>query len=247
MKKIIGILFILITGISYSLSFTVYPTKFDVDYKKVGVYEIEIINNTLEPLRIEIFPEADKEFGEDYNVNKNITIVPKNIFLKPGGTQLTRFRFKPDTNVKDGQYKSNLIFREIPSEIKTEAKTEEKVDTLVSNIKFITEMAIPVYLTTDNIRLDGEVKNVEVIGKGKNLLIKCDTNSKGNSSIELLYSLEILDTKEKLTGILGYTARTGNETISLAVSLKNNLKGKRGIFKIYDKDGKVYFKKDVKF
>ncbi|MDY4800779.1 MAG: molecular chaperone, partial [Fusobacterium mortiferum] len=75
----------------------------------------------------------------------------------------------------------------------------------------------------------------------------CDTNSKGNSSIELLYSLEILDTKEKLTGILGYTARTGNETISLAVSLKNNLKGKRGIFKIYDKDGKVYFKKDVKF
>lgn len=173
--------------------------------------------------------------------------MPKNIFLKPGGTQLTRFRFKPDTNVKDGQYKSNLIFREIPSEIKTEAKTEEKVDTLVSNIKFITEMAIPAYLTTDNIRLDGEVKNVEVIGKGKNLLIKCDTNSKGNSSIELLYSLEILDTKEKLTGILGYTARTGNETISLAVSLKNNLKGKRGIFKIYDKDGKVYFKKDVKF
>ncbi|MEF2601404.1 MAG: molecular chaperone, partial [Fusobacterium mortiferum] len=201
MKKIIGILFILITGISYSLSFTVYPTKFDVDYKKVGVYEVEIINNTLEPLRIEIFPEADKEFGEDYNVNKNITIVPKNIFLKPGGTQLARFRFKPDTNVKDGQYKSNLIFREIPSEIKTEAKTEEKVDTLVSSIKFITEMAIPVYLTTDNIRLDGEVKNVEVIGKGKNLLIKCDTNSKGNSSIELLYSLEILDTKEKLTGI----------------------------------------------
>ena len=63
--------------------------------------------------------------------------MPKNIFLKPGGTQLTRFRFKPDTNVKDGQYKSNLIFREIPSEIKTEAKTEEKVDTLVSNIKFI--------------------------------------------------------------------------------------------------------------
>ena len=37
-----------------------------------------------------------------------------------------------------------------------------------------------------------------------------DNNSKGNSSIELLYSLEILDTKEKLTGILGYTARTGN-------------------------------------
>ena len=99
------------------------------------------------------------------------------------------------------------------------------------------------YLTTDNIRLDGEVKNVEVIGKGKNLLIKCDTNSKGNSSIELLYSLEILDTKEKLTVILGYTARTGNETISLAVSLKNNLKVKEEFLKFMIKMEKYILRK----
>ena len=69
--------------------------------------------------------------------------------------------------------------------------------------------------------------------------------SYGNRKILQGINLELK--RNKLTGILGYTARTGNETISLAVSLKNNLKGKRGIFKIYDKDGKVYFKKDVKF
>lgn len=247
MKKIIAVLFMLMAGISYSLSFTVYPTKFDVDSKKGGIYEVEVMNNTLEPLRIEIFPEADEEFGKEYNINKNITIVPKSIFLKPGATQLARFRFRPDGNIKDGQYKSNLIFKEIPAEIKTEKKVEEKSNTVVSNIRFITEMAIPVYSTTDNVVLDGDIKNVELIGKGKNLVVKCDTNSKGNSAIELLYSLEVLGTKEKIDGVLGYTARNGKQKIALAISLENNLNGKKGLFRIYDKTGKTYYKTEVKF
>lgn len=246
MKKI-GILFMLMVKLSYSLNFSVYPTRFDVDSKKVGIYEMEVINNTLEPLRIEIFSEEDKEFGEEYNLNEGITIVPKTIFLKPGGSQVSRFRFRPSSKLKDGQYKSNLIFKEIPAEIKTETGVQNQETGLTSNIKFITEMAIPVYSDVGNIIIDGKIKDVQLINKNKNLTIKSKTISNGNSSIHLMYSLNILDTKEEISGTLGCTARNGEKDIDLVLSSKNDLNNKKYTFEIYDESGKIYYKKEGKF
>ena len=72
MKKIIFGMFLTLTSIVSAISFTVYPTRFEIDSKAVGIYEAEVVNNTQEPLRVTMYVEEDPNFGKDYNINENI-------------------------------------------------------------------------------------------------------------------------------------------------------------------------------
>ena len=64
MKRVLSVLFFLVVNcIGYSLNFKLYPTSFNLDINKTSVNEVTIINETLNRLRVTIFPEKDIEFG----------------------------------------------------------------------------------------------------------------------------------------------------------------------------------------
>ena len=245
MKKIIVGIFIILTTITNAISFTVYPTRFEIDSKSVGIYEAEVVNNTEEPLRVTMYTEEDDNFGKEHNINENIVVVPKNIALKPGASQTVRFRFKPDKNKTDGEYKSNIIFKEIPLDIKSVSKAENN-ENMTSNVRFITEMAIPVYALGDNLIREGELKNIKINIQGSVMNIEAQTISKGNSKIEFLYSIKEVNGSYKTDGILGYSLRNGESKISTSIPLEEKLKGKKLEIKIYDTQ-KEYYKNKVNF
>lgn len=245
MKKIIVGTFIILTTITNAISFTVYPTRFEIDSKSVGIYEAEVVNNTEEPLRVTMYTEEDDNFGKEYNINENIVVVPKNIALKPGASQTVRFRFKPDKNKTDGEYKSNIIFKEIPLDIKSVSKAENN-ENMTSNVRFITEMAVPVYALGDNLIREGELKNIKINIQGSVMNIEAQTVSKGNSKIEFLYSIKEVNGSYKTDGILGYSLRNGESKISTSIPLEEKLKGKKLEIKIYDTQ-KEYYKNKVNF
>lgn len=245
MKKIIVGTFIILTTITNAISFTVYPTRFEIDSKSVGIYEAEVVNNTEEPLRVTMYTEEDDNFGKEHNINENIVVVPKNIALKPGASQTVRFRFKPDKNKTDGEYKSNIIFKEIPLDIKSVSKAENN-ENMTSNIRFITEMAIPVYALGDNLIREGELKNIKINIQGSVMNIEAQTVSKGNSKIEFSYSIKEVNGSYKTDGILGYSLRNGESKISTSIPLEEKLKGKKLEIKIYDTQ-KEYYKNKVNF
>ena len=245
MKKIIVGTFIILTTITNAISFTVYPTRFEIDSKSVGIYEAEVVNNTEEPLRVTMYTEEDDNFGKEYNINENIVVVPKNIALKPGASQTVRFRFKPDKNKIDGEYKSNIIFKEIPLDIKSVSKAENN-ENMTSNVRFITEMAIPVYALGDNLIREGELKNIKINIQGSVMNIEAQTVSKGNSKIEFSYSIKEVNGSYKTDGILGYSLRNGESKISTSIPLEEKLKGKKLEIKIYDTQ-KEYYKNKVNF
>lgn len=245
MKKIIVGIFIILTTITNAISFTVYPTRFEIDSKSVGIYEAEVVNNTEEPLRVTMYTEEDDNFGKEYNINENIVVVPKNIALKPGASQTVRFRFKPDKNKTDGEYKSNIIFKEIPLDIKSVSKAENN-ENMTSNVRFITEMAVPVYALGDNLIREGELKNIKINIQGSVMNIEAQTISKGNSKIEFLYSIKEVNGSYKTDGILGYSLRNGESKISTSIPLEEKLKGKKLEIKIYDTQ-KEYYKNKVNF
>lgn len=245
MKKIIVGIFIILTTITNAISFTVYPTRFEIDSKSVGIYEAEVVNNTEEPLRVTMYTEEDDNFGKEYNINENIVVVPKNIALKPGASQTVRFRFKPDKNKTDGEYKSNIIFKEIPLDIKSVSKAENN-ENMTSNVRFITEMAIPVYALGDNLIREGELKNIKINIQGSVMNIEAQTVSKGNSKIEFSYSIKEVNGSYKTDGILGYSLRNGESKISTSIPLEEKLKGKKLEIKIYDTQ-KEYYKTKVNF
>lgn len=245
MKKIIVGIFIILTTITNAISFTVYPTRFEIDSKSVGIYEAEVVNNTEEPLRVTMYTEEDDNFGKEHNINENIVVVPKNIALKPGASQTVRFRFKPDKNKTDGEYKSNIIFKEIPLDIKSVSKAENN-ENMTSNVRFITEMAVPVYALGDNLIREGELKNIKINIQGSVMNIEAQTISKGNSKIEFLYSIKEVNGSYKTDGILGYSLRNGESKISTSIPLEEKLKGKKLEIKIYDTQ-KEYYKNKVNF
>lgn len=245
MKRIILLGILLMSTAASALNFSVYPTKFLLDGTKISTEEITITNNTLEPLRVEIYPEGDKEYGEEFNLNSNITIFPKNVSIKPGASQKVRFRVKSDEKIKNGEFKSDLIFKEIPYEIKTTKTKEENSTEIVSNLQIVTELAIPVYTQGKDIKLDAQIKNLTFKYNGSEILIVGDTSSKGNASTEFIYSIEV-DGK-KYSGRLGNSARVGDKRLSLSIPVKENLKGKKANIKVIDQSGKEHYKKYITF
>lgn len=239
MKKFLLILFLTINCIGYSLNFKLYPTSFNLDINKTSINEVTIINETLNPLRVTIFPEKDVEFGEEFNLNNNVTVVPKNISLKPGASQVIRFRIKPDAVRKTGEFRSYLTFKETPPEIKTSASKSSK--DLTSNIQFITELSIPISASGDSLVVDGTVKNVKLKYNGNVTLLTTTITSKGNTAMRLNYDLEVIGKNIKKSGSIGSSKRNGTVDSSTAIELGKKLEGNKVKLIIKDQNGKEYY------
>ncbi|MBR8700292.1 hypothetical protein IX317_000081 [Fusobacterium sp. DD29] len=239
MKKIVLILLLIISTVSLSLDFSIYPTRFEFDLSKMNTEELFIVNNTTVPLRIEIFPEVDKNFGEEYNLNDNIKIFPKKVSVKPGGKQIVRFRVTPKK--EDGEFKSYITFKEQEKKTTT---SESSSDAISSNIGILAEISIPVYGMGNNVNVSGEITKLNYFKRGNSLQMDATVVSKGNSALKLSYSLEDRATGKVYQGKLGNSSRTGESLVSAAVYLENkNMHS--ALLTIRDETGKVYYKKDI--
>ncbi len=239
MKRTVLILLFIISAISLALDFSIYPTRFEFDTTKMNTEELFIVNNTTAPLRIEVFTETDKNFGEEYNLDDNIKIFPKMVSVKPGGKQVVRFRVVPKK--EDGEFKSYITFKE--RERKNEG-SESSSDAISSNIGILAEISIPVYGKGNNVNVSGEITKLNYFKRGNSLQIDATVVSKGNSAIKLSYSLEDRATGKLYQGKLGNSSRTGESLVSAAVYLENkNMHS--ALLTIRDETGKVYYKKNI--
>lgn len=245
MKKIFFTLFLLnISILSYSLNFSVMPTGFVVDLDRVSTQEVQIRNNTSAPLRLEAYFESDTDFGENFNLNSNSVIFPKIIALKPAAKQTIRFRTKPDTNMKDGEYKSYLTFKEIPQEIKTVPGGEQDNKTAMStNVQMITEISISVFGQRGKQVSKGNLNDLKINYNGSSMIVTANTLSEGNASIKFYYNIKILNSDTELEGMLDMSAREGKKNINVSIDPAMDLKGKKIKFTVTDLDGKIYYDK----
>ena len=238
MKKFLFIILLLsFSVLSYSLNFSVAPTGFSVELDKTSTQEITIINNTAEPLRLAASFQSDSEFGEKYNLNSNLTIFPK-----PAGKQIVRFRVKPDSSIKDGEYKSLLTLTELPGEIKT-IPNENNSQTVSSTLKMVTEINVAVYGYKGSLIHKGILSDVKLNYNGNSALITASSFSEGNTSLKFSYSLKVQNSDAETSGLLGISAREGKKDIRLSTQLGSNLKGKKVKLVITDQNGKVYYDK----
>lgn len=245
MKRFFFIIFLLsFSAISYSLNFSVMPTGFVVDLDKVSTQEVHVRNNTSAPLRLEAYFEADPDFGEEFNLNSNSVIFPKIIALKPAAKQTIRFRTKPNADMKDGEYKSYLTFKEIPQEIKTIPGGEQNNKTAMStNVQMITEISISVFGQRGKQISKGSLNNLKLNYNGSSMIVTANTLSEGNASTKFYYNLKVLNSDTELEGMLDMSAREGKKDIKVSIDPGMNLKGKKIKFTVVDQDGKVYYDK----
>lgn len=242
MKKLLFIILLLnISILSYSLNFSVAPVGFAVELDKPSTHEVTILNNTTEPLRLNAVFQSDSEFGEKYNLDSNLTIFPKTISLKPAGKQTVRFRVKPNSSMKDGEYTSLLTFTEIPGEIKTVSSNNK--NNVSSNLNFITKISISVYGYKGNLIHKGTLSDIKLNYNGNSVIISASSFSEGNTSLKFSYSLKVQGSNAETSGLFGISAREGKKDLSLSAQLGLNLKGKKAKLIITDQNGKVYYDK----
>ncbi|WP_288217583.1 hypothetical protein [uncultured Fusobacterium sp.] len=138
MRKFIILIFLgLLSMISYSLNFSVSPTKFDIDMKQKKTYELEIVNNTGNILRITSFFEKKEGYK---SLAENIIVFPKKISIKPGGKKDIRFTIRDLEKLEAGSYKNLFVIREIESRNNNIEIVDNKDQ--IFNINIITEVAL---------------------------------------------------------------------------------------------------------
>ena len=229
---------------TYGANFSVAPTRFELDVNRIATNEVYILNNTSKPLRIETYTESDKAFGENYNLNKNITVFPKVIALKPGAKQVIRFRVKPTEDLAEGENKSYLIFKEVPGEIKTTG-TKESNGESTTNVSILTELGISIYGHTGEQILKGSLEDMQLISKNNYIFLKGNAISEGNTSLKFAYRIEAEGGKILAEGKFGNSARNGKTPIALNLGQFPEMVGKKVTVKIFDQGEKLYYKKEV--
>lgn len=243
LRKIEILMFFLLSVCSMAFNFSVAPTRFEVELDKVNTNEVILINNTAEPMRLESFLEIPKGY-ENYNLNESIKLYPKMVAIKPGGKQIVRFRVKPNSSVQAGEYKSYIVFKEIP--IKN--KATEKKDSLDVQIQMITEVGISIYGYYGELNKTIDISNLKFSynSKSDDLKISGDVDAKGNSSLRITQKVEVLNSNgkviETLNAQFGRSLRNGKSKIENVVKVQE-LKNKKVRLTLMDSDGKILSKK----
>lgn len=246
MKKLyLFFIMLSINIIVYGTNFSVAPTRFELKIDKIATNEVYVSNNTQKPLRIETYIESDNEFGADYNLNSNIAVFPKVIGIKPGGKQVVRFRVKPGQNLKDGEHKSYIVFKEIPPEIKTIGDKKSTGDD-ITNISIVTELGISIYGTIGEEELKGRIENFKANYEKNILVMEYDAISDGNISFKYRYIIE--DEKGNIlnSGKSGISSRNGKKHIRLGISELPKIKGNSVKIKLLDQYDNILYEEKVK-
>lgn len=244
MKKIILLCFIIFAQPVWSLNFSIAPTKFEADLSKTTYHEAYLINNTAQPLRIEVYTEAPKSY-ENYNLNKEITIFPKIISIKPASKQEIRFRVKPPENMKDGEYRSLLVFREVPGKIKKTISIKSQNLEMETELTMITEAAVSVFGETGDVSVKGEIKNFKHSLKDGRLYMTADVLSEGNTSLKIDYIIKN-GNKKIAQGKFGNSLRMGENKISKEIlfdTLGLDLKKLKII--LQEQKGRILYEKNL--
>lgn len=241
MKKIVFLIHFMFFSITtWSLNFSIAPTRFEVDLSKTTNHEAYLINNTSRPLRIKVYTEIPKSY-ENYNLNENITIFPKMISIKPGAKQEIRFRIKPSENMKDGEYRSFLVFKEMPGGIKKE--TSGKAEELITDLKVITEVAVNVFGESGKTEAAGEIKKFNSYYKNGSLYMNADVLSKGNTALKINYIIKG-GNKKIAEGRMGTSLRTGENRIEKVIPLDiTKLKNIKIV--LSEQNGKILYEEEV--
>ncbi|MGL5658617.1 MAG: fimbria/pilus periplasmic chaperone [Cetobacterium sp.] len=241
-KLFYGVAYLTLFSKILAFNIGIAPTGFYTSLDKNETHEIMVTNNTMEPMRVEISVEKDSGW-EKYDMGEMMKIYPKNLTLKPNGSRSVRFAVKGAKNLPDGEYKTKLIFRELPGKPKDDGKEVkgEIGQEVAVEFELLTEIHVAAYGLKGQRKIGAQLTGSEIkkdVNGNKKLVANFDL--RGNSGLAVIGDIEYLDggkkrlLKEEVK--LGITTREPKTKIeSDLVNIPNGSKYIRVNFK--DKSG----------
>ncbi|MGL5368622.1 MAG: hypothetical protein ACRDAG_10005 [Cetobacterium somerae] len=198
-KLFYGVAYLSLFSKLLAFNIGIAPTGFYTSLDKNETHEIMVTNNTMEPMRVEISVEKD-EGWEKYDMGEMMKIYPKNLTLKPNGSRSVRFAVRGAKDLPEGEYKTKLIFRELPGKPKDDSK-EVKGETgqeVAVEFELLTEIHVAAYGLKGQRKIGAQLTGSEIkkdTNGNKKLVANFDL--RGNSGLAVVGDIEYLDGGKK--------------------------------------------------
>ncbi|WP_047395905.1 hypothetical protein [Cetobacterium sp. ZOR0034] len=216
LKKIFyGIIFSLFFTSTFGFNIGIAPTGFYASLDKNETHEIMVTNNTAEPVRVEISARAAKGW-ESYNIGDMMRIYPKSITIKPNGSRSVRFAVRGAKELADGEYKANLVFKEVGSgQIMQQTVQADNGTDVAVNFELLTEIHMAAYGMKGKRDVKGQLISSEIKkDKNGNVNLVANFSRSGNSGLAVVGDIEYLDANKRRVGKdevkIGITSRETN-------------------------------------
>ncbi|WP_291945178.1 hypothetical protein [Cetobacterium sp.] len=106
-------------ALSKEFNLSINPTKIELDLKKNSVTDIYLMNKGDETIKLLPYFETPEEF-QNNSLESTLECFPKFIILKSKEEKLIKLVYKKkDTIKKNENYKSYIIFKELPNDSKS--------------------------------------------------------------------------------------------------------------------------------
>ncbi|MCX3066785.1 hypothetical protein OQE61_04680 [Cetobacterium somerae] len=106
-------------ALSKEFNLSINPTKIELDLKKSSVTDIYLMNKGDETIKLLPYFETPEEF-QNNSLESTLECFPKFIILKSKEEKLIKLVYKKkDTIKKNENYKSYIIFKELPNDSKS--------------------------------------------------------------------------------------------------------------------------------
>lgn len=183
-KLIISIYLLIISGL-YA-NFQVAPQVQKLSLDRPGTQKIYLKNGTNKLKKIKIYSERPKDQKTmDLYMGDWIIVYPKIVYLKPNSKKIIRMSARPPRGLVDGEYRSHLVFEELPVKKYDNKETED--DKVGVNIDIIHILVSTVYGYSGKLEYGGIFDDFQVVTDKKKTYFVSKITNTGTTALDVVY------------------------------------------------------------
>ena len=189
-------MYLLMTSVLYA-NFQVAPQVQKISLDRPGTQKIYLKNGTNKLKKIKIYSERpEDQKTKDLYMGDWVIVYPKVVYLKPNSKKVVRMAARPPKNLVDGEYRSHLVFEEIP--VKKYDNSEKDASKVEVNIDIIHILVSTVYGYSGKLEYGGIFEGFQVVTDDKKTYLVSRIINTGTTALDVIYKITYYKDVKKL-------------------------------------------------
>ena len=211
----------------------VTPTRVELDNKREKSAVFSLVNKSNQTSRYEIYledkqllPSGEFKVLESASSQSSITSFtrysPRRVSLLPEQGTRVRLAVRPPKNIQQGEYRSYIVFHQIPLAPTNGEQANDETETLSLSVTAYLRIAVPVIMRVGELTAKLDIVNQQrAESEGKQQLIVSVARQGERSSYG---NIEIFDNNDELVGSLNNAAiYTENNSRDFVITLNRHI------------------------
>ncbi len=178
-------------------NFQVAPQVQKMNLNRPGTKKIYLKNGTNKLKKIKIYSERPKDQKtKDLYMGDWIIVYPKIVYLKPNSKKIVRMAARPPQGLADGEYRSHLVFEELP--VKRYDSSEKDESKVGVNIDVIHILVSTVYGYSGKLEYGGIFEDFQIVTDKKKTYFVSKIINTGTTALDVIYRVTYYENMKEL-------------------------------------------------